>query len=115
MRLLGAVLDSCEQANWPLLNRGTAKNAKDVLDEISGELFKVSSICQRFQFNEVVINSVPKSRLFWVFHRTKQFDQKNELGDGSGVRSIKCDPNYEFRTQGCFWKRTARGAIEEKT
>ena len=54
MRLLGAVLDSCEQANWPLLNRGTAKNAKDVLDEISGELFKVS--CQQFQFNQVVIN-----------------------------------------------------------
>jgi len=40
MKLLKVVFDSCTQSNWQLHNRGTAKNAKDVLDEICSELSK---------------------------------------------------------------------------
>ena len=42
MQLLTVVLDSCLHPNWHLINRGTAKNARDVLDEIACELFKVT-------------------------------------------------------------------------
>ena len=40
VRLLKVVFDSCSKANWHLLSRGTAKNARDVLDEICSELSK---------------------------------------------------------------------------
>jgi hypothetical protein len=40
IQLLKTVLESCLQSNWHLLNKGTAKNAKDVLDETCCELFK---------------------------------------------------------------------------
>jgi hypothetical protein len=64
MRLLGVVLDSCEQVNWPLLNRGTAKNAKDVLDEISGELFKVSSNLNDFSSTHEIERMKEQRKIF---------------------------------------------------
>jgi len=44
VKLLKAVFDSCSKSNWHLLNRGTAKNARDVLDEICSELSKSISL-----------------------------------------------------------------------